>query len=313
MNGRLSTPTQDDWLTCRSIARVHGRSFFLASHMMGAERQRAIHAAYAFCRMADDIVDTATGNRSETERALTAWEGEIDHPKHPVARAFAHSRSVYGIPDQPVHELFDGMRSDLNISRYETWGDLRTYCYLAAGTVGLIVAPILGCSDRHALPRAAELGIAMQLTNILRDVGEDGRMGRVYLPLEDLDRFDVCPNRMLAGNPGAGFPSLMRFEIDRARALYRTALDGVHALSPAGRMTTLLAARLYAGILDEVERNSFDVLNQRTVVSRFAKGQLAVSATARFLLLQSGRTMTNRPVSHVSSGLPRTDPEGRWS
>jgi phytoene synthase len=268
---------------------------------MGPERRRSIHAAYAFCRIADDIVDGASGHRAATERALADWEAQIDHPKHPVARAFA---------DQPVHELFEGMRADLHLIRYETWSDLRQYCYLAAGTVGLIVAPILGCNDSTALPRAADLGIAMQLTNILRDVAEDGRMGRIYLPLEDLDRFGVCPDRLLAGEPGPSFAPLMQFQVDRARGLYQQALAGVPSLSPTGRMTTLLAAELYAGILDVIERKNFDVLEQRAVVPRLAKGQLAMSAAIRFLILQSGRSVNGHLAARPESSFARADVEG---
>ncbi len=299
-----------EWTVCRDVARTHGRSFYLASRMLGRERRRAIHAAYAYCRIADDIVDRADGDRAATERALDAWEAQIERPEHPIARAFARSRADYDIPKRPVYELFDGMRADLRITRYENWADLRGYCYQAAGTVGLIVAPILGCADARALPRAAELGIAMQLTNILRDVGEDGHMGRLYLPLDELERFGVCSERLLEGRSGPEFAQLMRFQVDRARALYRSALAGVPALSPAGRVTTLLAAGLYAGILDEIERSEFDVLQRRAVVSRTSKGRYAAIAAARFLWIQSGRGANGIEAVPAGAAFSQPDAEG---
>src|SRR5690606_9626648 len=140
------------------------------------------------------------------------------------------------------------------VHRYETWTDLHEYCYLVAGTVGLIVAPILGCRDAQALPHAANLGIAMQLTNILRDVAEDSAMGRLYLPIEDLEAFGVTPEGVHSGRPEPGFALLLEFEIARARTLYAGALAGVPSLCPSGRFATLAAAGLYAGILDEIER-----------------------------------------------------------
>lgn len=272
-----------DWDLCQSIARTHGRSFFLASRLLGSERRRSILAAYAYCRMADDIVDESNGDQERVAVQLDAWEREIERPIHPVAVAFAHARMRYDIPERPVRELFDGMRADLSISRYRSWPQLRVYCHQVAGTVGLIVAPILGCCDSAALPRAAELGIAMQLTNILRDVKEDAELGRVYLPLDELERFDVDPDALHAGEPGRRFPELMKFQIARARALYASALTGVPSLSPSGQLTTLAAARLYSGILDQIEANRYDVFSARAVVPRNRKARSTAGAAVQFL------------------------------
>jgi phytoene synthase len=244
--------------------------------------------------------------------ALHDWERQLDQPRHPVAVAFAEVRERYAIPDQPVRELFDGMRADLTISRYETWPELRRYCHLAAGTVGLIVAPILGCRDPQALPLAAELGIAMQLTNILRDVREDAEMGRIYLPLDELAAFGVDPVALLAGQPGETFPDLLRLQIERARGLYAHALSGVPALSPGGRLTTLVAADLYAGILDEIEANRFDVFGQRAVVSRSTKARKLAQASARFIRGATGPVSTeslNAPAARLFP--PEADVRGR--
>ncbi len=284
----------EDWDICQRIARSHGRSFFLASRMLGAERRQSILAAYAYCRLADDIVDRADGDGVLTAERLAAWENELDRPMHPVSVAFAHARHRYGIPDQPIRELFDGMRADLFVNRYQNWPELRGYCHQVAGTVGLIVAPILGCSDKSALPYAADLGIAMQLTNILRDVGEDAAMNRIYLPLDELDRFGLDPEHLLAGELGTGFSDLMRFQIARARDFYESALLGVSALSPSGQLTTLAAAHLYAGILDQIEANHYQVFSIRAVVPRRQKARSTAGAAMRFMQLTTVSAWTAR-------------------
>ena len=308
--GAARKSQEPDWETCASIARRQGRSFFLASRMLRGDRRRSILAAYAYCRLADDIVDRSTGDRAETEQRLLAWEHELEQPVHPVAIAFAHSRERFGIPERPARELFEGMRADLTNSTYETWPELRRYCYLVAGTVGLLVAPILGCSDSHALSRAAELGIAMQLTNILRDVGEDAAMGRIYLPTEELERYGVDPAQLALAAPGPGFTDLMEMQVHRARELYQRALTGVPALSPSGRLTTLVAARLYSGILDQIESNDFDVFRQRAVVPRGRKALQTVVAASGFLWLSLSAAEFPRTSNLPQPAMPvSADPE----
>jgi phytoene synthase len=283
-----------DWDACRAVAQQHGRSFFLASRLLQGDRRRAILAAYAFCRLADDIVDQANGDPAQTDWLLDDWERQLANPAHPVAVAFAQVREQYGIPDSPIHELFLGLRKDLTINRYQSWGELREYCYLVAGTVGLIVAPILGCSDPAALSRAAELGIAMQLTNILRDIGEDAALGRLYLPLQELDSFGIDADRVMQGTPGPAFPVFMQFQIARARELYQYGLTGVTALCPSGRLTTLAAAQLYAGILGQIEANNFDVFTCRAVVPRSGKVRHGAAAIGRFVGMSCGLSRSRR-------------------
>jgi phytoene synthase len=254
-----------NWRLCSEITREHGRTFYLASHFQTPARRRALHAIYAYCRIADDIVDRAA-TRDEATALLAGWEAQLDAPSHPVAQTFAVTRAIYGIPVEPAHDLIDGIRSDLQPEPFATWDDLRGYCYRVAGTVGLLTAPVLGCSQASALPRAVDLGIAMQLTNILRDVGEDARQQRVYLPLADLDAFGCTPESLLAGRPVGRFRDLMAFEIARARNLYASARPGIAALSPAGQMTALAASRLYASILTRIEELDYDVFNTRATV-----------------------------------------------
>lgn len=271
-----------DWAICQEIAREHGRSFYLASRLLGVERRRSILAAYAYCRLADDIVDRSEGDAEQVRCELQRWEAELDRPTHPVSIAFADVRQRYAIQERPVRDLFEGMRADLSIRRYRTWPELQEYCYQVAGTVGLIVAPILGCTDRSALPRAADLGIAMQLTNILRDVGEDAAMGRLYLPLDELAKFGIDPDRVMSGAPGPAFPAFMHFQIERARRLYARAETGVPSLCPSGRVTTLLASRLYAEILDRIVANDYDVFTRRAVVHRRRKARATATTLAGF-------------------------------
>jgi phytoene synthase len=286
--GNLSSiePTAADWARCAEIAREHGRTFFLASRCLAPARRRAALATYAFCRIADDIVDDAPATGPEAAAvALARWSDQIDYPANPVAIAFAETRARYGIPVQPVRDLLTGIGMDLAPRRYATWTDLRDYCYHVAGTVGLMVAPILGCRDPHALAHAATLGIAMQLTNILRDVAEDARLGRLYLPLDELAAFDCDPEAILAGEPGDRFPDLIAFQIARARALYADAALGIPALGPSGRLTTLMASRLYAGVLAEIEALDHDVFRSRARVSGARKLRALPGIAASFVRL----------------------------
>jgi phytoene synthase len=251
-----------DWRYCAAIARTYGQTFYLATRFLPSDRRRAIHATYAYCRIADDIADRAT-DQAAARRALDAWERQLDHPTDPVAVAFAATRARYGVSDLAARDLLTGVRMDLAPEPNPTWDDLRLYCYRVAGTVGLLVAPILGCEDDNALPYAITLGIAMQLTNILRDVAEDAEQGRLYLPLEDLARFGCDPGAILAGRPNGQFADLLAFEIARARALYAEARQGLAALCPSGRLTTLVGSELYASILTRIEEMEYDVFAGR--------------------------------------------------
>jgi len=275
-------PREPDWTACRAYIREHGRTFFFASHFLPPERRRAMHAAYAYCRIADDIVDRAP-SVAAAARAVDAWEAELAAPAHPVAVAFAEVRERYGVPSAPVRDLLAGVRMDLAPRRYADWDDLRSYCYRVAGTVGLIAAPILGCRDPEALPRAVDLGIAMQLTNILRDVGEDARMGRLYLPLTDLAAFGCDPEALLAGRPSGRFPDLMAFEIERARALYESARAGIPALLPAAQLAIVASAHLYGKILQRIEEQGYDVFAARAHVPTQGKLRAMPSVVAAFL------------------------------
>lgn len=286
-----TTPPRDgvDWRQCSEIARAHGRTFFLASRFLPLDRRRAIHATYAFCRIADDIADRSA-DLVTAARALDAWEWQLDQPTDPIAVAFATVRARYGVPVAAARELLAGVRMDLAPARFATWDDLRLYCYRVAGTVGLMVAPILGCRDDRALPHAVDLGIAMQLTNVLRDIGEDARRDRLYLPQEDLAAFGCDPEAILRGRPNGQFGDLLAFEIARARALYADGQRGLPALSPAGHLTALAGSELYATILTRIEEMDYDVLDTRAHVSTPRKLRALPGVAATFARLSWSTT-----------------------
>lgn len=286
-SGRFRAANRADWDQCSAVTRQHGRTFYFASALLAPDKRRAMHAAYAYCRIADDLVDRAAELGPDSIRAqLDTWEVELGAPVHPVAVAFAHTRHTYSIPSEPAHELFAGIRMDLEPAHYSTWDDLRTYCYRVAGTIGLISAPILGCVSPAACERAVDLGIAMQLTNILRDVGEDARMGRMYLPTSELAQFGIDPESVLAGRPDGDFHGLMRFQIARARELYSRADVGIAELDFSGQFTTLASSRLYGRILDRIEDLEYDVFSHRAAVSTTRKVREMPSVLGAFLRLR---------------------------
>ena len=280
---------------CRALVREHGRTFAFASYFLPPGPRNAIAAAYAYCRLADDFVDrTPATGRAAATAALDAWERELDTPRHPVAVAFAVAREQYAIPGYAARDLIAGVRMDLEPRRYQTWDDLKLYCYRVAGTVGLMAAPVFGCRDERALANAVDLGIAMQLTNIVRDVGEDGRMGRLYLPLDELERFGCDPELVQAGRPNGRFADMMRFQISRARALYASGRLGVPALSPAGQVATLAAAHLYAKILTRIEFQEYDVFSRRAYVPHHHKLRAMPGVAMAFFSLYVPETVASR-------------------
>ena len=255
---------------CREITRTASKTFYLASLFLSAEKRRAVWAVYAFCRTADDLVDTDApaaerlARLDDLERKLIAASRGL--ASEPFFLAYADATENYAIPIGPALDLLRGARTDVTIRRYATYEELCEYCYLVASTVGLLVSPILGYGSDDALPFGVTLGRAMQLTNILRDVGEDARMGRVYLPTEDLARFGYDESEIFAGVVDERFIALMKFEIARVRELYAQAEPGIAMLSPESRYTVRLALSLYRRILRAIELNNYDVFRLRAFV-----------------------------------------------
>jgi phytoene synthase len=256
--------------TCREITRVASKTFFLASLFLSAEKRRAVWAVYAFCRTADDVVDRTApaGDRlasiEDLERKLIAAAN--GHASEAIFIAYADAAQRFAIPLDPALALLRGARMDVTVRRYATYEELCEYCYLVASTVGLLVSPILGYTSPEALDYGITLGRAMQLTNILRDVGEDALMGRIYLPAEDLERFGYDERNVFSQTVDENFVELMRFEIERVRALYAEAEAGIELLAPESRYTVRLALSLYRRILGAIELNGYNVFTRRAYV-----------------------------------------------
>ena len=249
---------------CRWITRKHSRSFYFSSALLPPDKRRAVRALYAFARCSDNLVDDDRGgSKAGRRRRLEHWRVEMRRPPdeqtRPVLLAWAAARRAYGVPLQYSEELLDGMAMDLDQSRYETFEQLWSYCYRAASTVGLCSMYIVGFEDRaETFEKAIQLGVALQLANILRDVGEDWRRGRVYLPQEDLARFGYSEQELAVGLVNERYRRLMDFEIGRANQLYEQAWSGIAALHRDGRLAIAVAAEVYRRILDKLVAQGYN-------------------------------------------------------
>lgn len=257
---------------CNSLTAEHSRSFHLASSLLGKEKRQAVRALYAFCRVSDNLVDCAEGDAT---KPLQQWRQRTMSARPPeddlVAVAWTDARVRFGIPIKYAEQLIDGVARDLEQRRYATFYDLAAYCYGVASTVGLMSMHIIGFMNQEAIPYAIKLGVALQITNILRDVGEDWRSGRVYLPQEDLRGFDLCEEDIARGVVTPRWRSFMKYQIQRNRRLYAEALPGIGLLEPDGRFAIGAAAELYAAILNDIEAHDYDVFSRRAYVSSWGK------------------------------------------
>ncbi|MCW2668665.1 MAG: Phytoene synthase [Frankiales bacterium] len=260
------------YATCRRLNARYGRSYYLATRMLPAWKRPSVHALYGFARWCDEIVDDLASSLSPEQRADaldTFGRSALDgSSQHHAAVALRDTMGRWGIPAAHVEAFLRSMRMDLTVSSYKTYDDLLEYVHGSAAVIGLQMLPVLEpvVPLAVAAPYAADLGIAFQLTNFLRDVGEDLRRDRVYLPLEDLDAFGVTVEQLQAGVVDARFRRLMAFEIARTREIYRTAALGIRLLHPTSRRCISLALQLYGGILDEIERADHQVLDRRVSV-----------------------------------------------
>jgi len=257
------------------LTRENSKTFHLATELLPTEARRAIRALYAFCRRTDDLVDMA----GATLAVVEAWRAQVALPAAAqtdlALLSWALTRERYGINRRYETELIDGVALDLTKHRYANWMELERYCYLVASTVGLLSMPIIGLAEgvafEEAAPFAIKLGVALQLTNILRDVGEDAGRGRVYLPQTDMARFNLTAEDILNGVYDERFIELMKFEIRRARDLYHRALPGIALLSSAARPAVGAAALLYRAILNEIEALNYNVYAHRAHTSGWQK------------------------------------------
>ena len=281
-----SAPTLDaSYRLCRAVNRRAGTTYFWASLVLPRLVRHHVWAVYAFCRGADDIVDELGDTPVATREAALAAYGDrffadlaAGRSDDPVLRAVVHTVRAYGHDPDMFRRFLASMAMDLSVDRYATWEDLLVYMDGSAAVVGEMMLPILEPPDpAAALGPARALGLAFQLTNFLRDVAEDLDRGRVYLPQQDLQRFDADPARRRADPE---WRALMRFEVDRCRALYRSAEEGIGLLPPAGARCVGTALVLYSGILRRIEEAEYDVFSHRARVPTATKALLAARAAA---------------------------------
>lgn len=266
---------------CETITRENSKTFYMAASLLPEAKRHATYALYAFCRTSDDMVDRPYPSDEVAGRVaidLEAWRQQVIFEaiaapigNREVSLAWADARRAYRIPRGYVDQLIDGLALDLKRVRYQTFADLARYCYGVACTVGLMSMHITGYDGREAIPYAIRLGVALQLTNILRDVGEDWRSGRLYLPQEELEAFGLSESDIAAGRVDNRWRDFMRFQITRARRLYQEALPGVALLHRDGRFAIAAAGELYRGILDQIEQNDYDVFTRRASLGAFGK------------------------------------------
>ena len=269
--------TPDEY--CQSRAAQSGSSFYYSFVFLPPERRRAITALYAFCREVDDVVDNA-GDAGVARAKLAWWRSEVAQmfagvPSHKVTQALHPALSLYALPAEPFLAIIDGMQMDLDQTRFLDYESLRLYCHRAAGVVGLLAASIFGYTNARTLEYADGLGLALQLTNIIRDVGEDARRGRIYLPQSDLREFGVSSASILRAEYTPGFEALMKFQIDRARSQYVVALAALPQEDRRNQRPGLIMAAIYRALLDEIEREHGHVLHQRIALTPVRKLWLA--------------------------------------
>jgi phytoene synthase len=265
--------TPDEY--CQQKAVASGSSFYYSFLFLPPERRRAITALYAYCREVDDVVDECA-DASVARIKLAWWRDEIGklyagHPQHPVSKALAPAVTAYDIEQQHMLELIDGMTMDLDYNRYPDFDTLKLYCHRVAGVVGLMSASIFGYSDKQTLEYAPELGLAFQLTNIIRDVGEDARRNRIYLPLDELEKFGVTEGDIQTARESENFQKLMAFQIERALSHYDTAFAKLPSADRKPQMPGIIMAGIYRTLLEEIRDDGCHVLKQRTSLTPIRK------------------------------------------
>ena len=251
------------------VTASHSKSFYFASQLLPEEKRSAVRALYAFCRSVDDIVDEESAKDRNFE--LDYWRnivrGASASDDDLVAAAWVDTLTRYHIPRHYAIQLIDGVARDLVQTRYQTFDELATYCYGVASTVGLMSMYIVGFQSNQAVPYAIKLGVALQMTNILRDVGEDYRNGRVYLPRDEMVFYGIRESDIAEGKVTRNWRQFMHFQIQRTRDLYEESWSGIKLLEPEGRLAIGAASILYRGILDEIEKNDYNVFSRRASLS----------------------------------------------
>ncbi len=252
---------------CQDKATSSGSSFYYSFLFLPKDKRRAITALYAFCREVDDVVDECS-DANVARTTLNWWRNEVvaiydGKPQHPVTQALVPIVKQFNMAQEHLLEIIDGMEMDLDQPRYADFKSLQLYCYRVASVVGLLSVGIFGYTDRQTLKYAHDLGIAFQLTNIIRDVGEDARRNRIYLPMDEMLQFGVTATDILNGRETENFQKLMAFQIERAQRYYQQAFEHLPTVDRKAQRTGLIMAAIYCGVLDEVVSSGCHVLKQR--------------------------------------------------
>jgi 15-cis-phytoene synthase len=276
---------------CRRLNAAHGKTYYLATLLLPAAKRPYVHALYGFARYADEIVDDLGSTLTDAQKAdqLAGWGAQFladvrtGGSDHPVSRAVVDTVRRWDIPLTLFEDFLAAMRADLTVTSYPTYEDLMGYMWGSAAVIGLQMLPVLEPTVPRAVaePYAVDLGVAFQLSNFIRDVGEDLRRGRVYLPAADLALFGVDRERLARGVVDGPIRRLLAYQIARTRELYRAAAPGVRLLDPTSRDCIETAVRLYGGILAEVERADYQVLDRRVAVGPARRARVAVPGLAR--------------------------------
>ena len=282
----------ESYLYCKRLSRRTGRNFYFSFLTLPADRSRAMCALYAFMRVCDDLADNPEETVAQKTIALRNWRDDLgrafdgDASGHEVFPALTDAVQRFDIPQRYFSDVIDGVEADLKPRRFETFAELSQYCYQVAGAVGLCCLHVWGFHDDKALERAIDCGIAFQLTNILRDIGEDAAMGRVYLPLEDLRRFDFSEEDIARHCRDERFRRLMQFEVERAKSYYTRAQELITWLDRPGKPIFSAMMRIYGGLLHEIERRDYDVFTKRVTLSRWRKLRISAGAIVRYRLFR---------------------------
>ncbi len=252
---------------CQDKAASSGSSFYYSFRFLPRGKRRAITALYAFCREVDDVVDECS-DANVARTTLNWWRNEVaaiysGEPQHPVTQALVPIVRQFNLAQEHLLEIIDGMEMDLDQPRYADFKSLQLYCYRVASVVGLLSVEIFGYADRRTLKYAHDLGIAFQLTNIIRDVGEDARRNRIYLPMDEMQQFGVTAADILGARETDNFQKLMAFQIERAQRYYRQALEHLPNMDRKSQRTGLIMAAIYQATLDEVVKSGCHVLKER--------------------------------------------------
>lgn len=287
----------ESYRCCRLVARSEARNFYYSFLVLPPVRRAALCAIYAFMRYSDDISDDEREDVPRAER-MRRWRAALDrafegdYGASRILPAFHDTVRRYSIPKRYFHELIDGAETDLVPRRYETFSELYDYCYHVASVVGLVCIHVFGFSDPAACEHAEACGIAFQLTNILRDLGEDSARGRVYLPQEDLRRFDYGEADLALAVVDDRFRALMRFEVDRAQEYYRRALPLLPLIEPVSRPCLRAMMEIYGAILDQIVRQGYDVFSSRARVPTWGKLGIAARAWLEARLTRRGQPLS---------------------